>query len=665
MCHGTSGLCFRIGHSRPRGLANVPSGTPHRTDRTSRLKGGRGFVPEVEGMFRGFASLAIVKGSGPHLGDDQPNRLAWHRRRMPRNDESNQARVDERTMDINAGIVDQRVRKLVDEYEALLAARGRDTEDRRRSNAFTLLCLMTQLDLPQDMAFPCLTDGGQDGGIDAIHVQEASEDEIHISIFQAKYSKSLEGNKAYPSGEIPKIIESLQTIFDPDKPLAQLQDVEARVEEIRSFIRDGAIPYVRVFLCNNGPTWGPDGEARIEAAGLNHDQVTWSHVNHDRIVELLRGRTPIHETLALEGAALFDDFQFRRVMVGRISAGEIAGLMERHGDKLLERNIRRYLGMRNRVNASIRETLRSGDERPNFYFYNNGITATCTKFTHNKLQSGSYHVRVEGLQIINGGQTCKTIQAAARNGSTDLLYEASLLVRLYQLDEAEQDMVAKITYATNHQSPIDLRDLRANDPIQQALEKDLAELGYTYRRKREEGSGGPQVITSTEAAEAVLAVLRKQPHRARFASRKLFDQYYARIFTRGLNGSEVVFATTMLREAEAFCRSSATARFPFLPYASHYLAMLTGHMILMKKEYRQSGIDHRNVQEVLTSCRAAEEHGILEDGCKLIGYSLGRFGIDHESSRQSLAAQFRRADLICPVLNEIEAFLRAHESDSK
>ena len=39
-------------------------------------------------------------------------------------------------MNINAGIVDQHVRKIVDTHGSLLAGRGRDTEERRRSNAF-------------------------------------------------------------------------------------------------------------------------------------------------------------------------------------------------------------------------------------------------------------------------------------------------------------------------------------------------------------------------------------------------------------------------------------------------------------------------------------------------------------------------------------------------
>ena len=55
----------------------------------------------------------------------------------------------------------------------------------------------------------------------------------------------------------------------------------------------------------------------------------------------------------------------------------------------------------------------------NFYFFNNGITMICRKFRHNALQGESYQLKVEGIQIINGGQTCKTIQQTVNDSTQD------------------------------------------------------------------------------------------------------------------------------------------------------------------------------------------------------------------------------------------------------
>jgi hypothetical protein len=148
----------------------------------------------------------------------------------------------------------------------------------------------------------------------------------------------------------------------------------------------------------------------------------------------------------------------------------------------------------NRVNEGIRSTLLNADERKNFYFYNNGITLTCAKFDYNALQQGDHQVRIDHLQIINGGQTCNTLLRVLRDLPDDQranLDRAFVLVRLYQLPEAEDSLVQNITFATNSQNPVDLRDLRANDPIQVRLETDIKQLGYQYRRKRVDGPTRP------------------------------------------------------------------------------------------------------------------------------------------------------------------------------
>jgi len=83
------------------------------------------------------------------------------------------------------------------------------------------------------------------------------------------------------------------------------------------------------------------------------------------------------------------------------------------------------------VNQGIRHTL-TGNEKSHFYFYNNGITLTCGNFSYNALQDGDYQVRVDNLQIINGGQTCMTIfKTLQETSSQHQDGEAYVLLRLY------------------------------------------------------------------------------------------------------------------------------------------------------------------------------------------------------------------------------------------
>ncbi len=223
-------------------------------------------------------------------------------------------------------------------------------------------------------------------------------------------------------------------------------------------IRDGFIPQVRSIACNNGLNWNTAAEEAIARASFG-DQVTWEHVNHTSLVKILQASKPVTDSLRLSGKAIVEDMDFSRILVGRVSVTEIAELISRHGERLLERNIRRYLGLQgNRVNEAIRRTLESA-ERGNFYFYNNGITLTCDKFAYNALQEGDFQVKVDNLQIINGGQTCMTIFQTMRQLTLfpDPV-EAYVLLRLYQLPSDNEDLVQRITFATNSQNPVDLRD---------------------------------------------------------------------------------------------------------------------------------------------------------------------------------------------------------------
>ena len=99
-------------------------------------------------------------------------------------------------MNINVGIVDQRVRKLVEDLSSEFENRLniRKDEDKRRSAAFVFLSVKTVLDLPDDEALDCLTEGGNDFGIDALHIGDVEEGEFPVTLFQGKYKRKLLGD---------------------------------------------------------------------------------------------------------------------------------------------------------------------------------------------------------------------------------------------------------------------------------------------------------------------------------------------------------------------------------------------------------------------------------------------------------------------------------------
>lgn len=550
-------------------------------------------------------------------------------------------------MNINISIIDQRLVSVSKDIRQKASEELRITDEGRlKSLAFVYLCVKTILDLDGDDVFDCLTEGGGDFGVDAIHISEEYDGEFTVSLFQAKYKNNLEGNSNFPEEGIKSLINAINYLFNPAAKLEHInQRLLVKVEEARSLIRDGYIPQVRIIACNNGLKWNLSAQEAIDRAEFG-DQVTWEYVNHERLVKILQASKPVKDTLQLSGKAIVEDMEFSRVLLGRISVTEIATLIERHGERLLERNIRRYLGLQgNRVNEGIRHTLTS-DEKNNFYFYNNGVTLICDSFSYNALQDGDYKVRVENLQIINGGQTCMTIFKTLRE--PDLINknaQAFVLLRLYQLPRENEGLVQRITYATNSQNPVDLKDLRANDERQKILEKDIEQLGFNYRPKRSNTPTRSADITSGVAAEAVLSVWRRKPHQAKFFSREHFGKLYDTIFTDQLNGAQIVIAVQLYRIAENRRKRPESTDPDFVRYASCFIAMQMGQKLLADMKVQMKDISHQNFQSAQMLIDQNGEsyfNASLQD----IKQALQDLYGEQEISLQQLSATFRRGDLI-------------------
>lgn len=556
-------------------------------------------------------------------------------------------------MNLNASIIDQRLTGVQTE----IAQWAHDelnviAPDRLKSLAFIYLCVKTMLDLDAQEAFDCITDGSGDFGVDAMQVSEEVDGEFNVTLFQAKYKTKLDADSNFPEHGIHALVNAIRHIFDPSAELGAIQPrLQAKVDQARSMVRDGFIPRVRGIACNNGLKWNEQAQTVIDRVEFG-DQVSWEHVNHDVLVGILRGPKQVDGLLRLVGKANVEDMNFSRVCVGRIPVIEVAELMRLHGERLLERNIRRYLGLHgNRVNEGIRDTLRSS-EPENFYFFNNGLTLICDTFRYNGLQGANYQVQADNLQIVNGAQTCMTIyKTLAEMGQRGerLPAEASVLVRLYELPKGKEDVVLRITQATNSQNPVDLKDLRSNDRIQQQLEDSIKALGYQYRRKRVDSPTRATDITASAAAEALLAVWRRAPHQAKFLTREHFGKLYAQIFPSEVNGAQVVLAVLLYRIAENHRRRPTDADPTLVRYASCFIAMRMGQRLLHELEQSLQTLNHQTftaAKKLVDDRGETYFRGAVLDVEMALKDLYGQKGV----STLQLSATFRRGDLIQKLL---------------
>ena len=242
-------------------------------------------------------------------------------------------------MDIAKQIIDQRVNKILEDNPDLFA---NDDPERRRSKGFLLLGVAAYLDIDISEAEQFITDGGQDGGFDAAYLVEAQDSQLNVVLFQSKYTRNLEKDSHFPANAVEKAVNTVRCVFDPAANIELNPKSRKKVDEIRSFILDGQIPYVTFVMLNNGLPWKQDGQNYIDHAFRGQEQVRFTHFCHTDIIGYIRRTEPIDTQLLLSGKGIQEDFNYKRVILGRISVKEIYELMDRFGDRLLEKNIRRY-----------------------------------------------------------------------------------------------------------------------------------------------------------------------------------------------------------------------------------------------------------------------------------------------------------------------------------
>ena len=277
----------------------------------------------------------------------------------------------------------------------------------------------------------------------------------------------------------------------------------------------------------------------------------------------------------------------------------------------------------------------------------------CSKFLHNGFTSSDLNVKVEDLQIINGGQSCKTIQHTVTQNPTIDYSKSYVLVRLYELDKDDEQLITDITIATNSQNPVDLRDLRANDSIQKKMEIAISDLGYIYKRKKEISSQTGDTIASSVAAEAIFTIWREAPHVAKYKKDELFGKFYDKVFN-DLNASQLILAVLIFRYCDNQRRKEPLILLhPHLPYSNYILSMMIGKMILSLNKIKLEQLTHKNI-ETIKLFFDTEKDNLYQKANTFLVAVLKKDDNDYPNLElRKFASIFRRGEIVAEVLKKI------------
>jgi len=200
--------------------------------------------------------------------------------------------------------------------------------------------------------------------------------------------------------------------------------------------------------------------------------------------------------------------------------------------QVLYDNVRGFMG-KTKYNRNIEQSLDSEPKR--FFFYNNGITIIADDISKEDTNMNTkVKFKIKNIQVLNGGQTLRTIHNYNTNNRanlTETLSTAQVLVKFLKVTSDE--LKGNIAEFTNSQNSISMRDLRSLRIEQIQLEEFLGNNGILYERKRGD-VGTPKATYKTslglDLMGQILLSLEGFPEQVSNKKREIFAGYYNRLF---------------------------------------------------------------------------------------------------------------------------------------
>ncbi len=238
----------------------------------------------------------------------------------------------------------------------------------------------------------------------------------------------------------------------------------------------------------------------------------------------------------------------------RQSSGDYSKLQDQELEMtLLFDNVRGYLGEKTKFNKNIINTLKN--EPNKFFMFNNGLTITAknikARYVNGKKR---FECDIEGFQIVNGGQTLRTIYEFCKSYyDEEKLVNAEILIRLFQT-ESDIQLTNNIAEYTNSQNAISSKDLKSISNLQIKLETFLRTKDILYVRKTGDigyNNKEYKYRISMEKVAQILYTYNGFPDRATNQKKALFEKYYDEIFYESLDFDEVVRLVNSYFEIES------------------------------------------------------------------------------------------------------------------
>ena len=424
--------------------------------------------------------------------------------------------------------------------------------------------LVASIGIPQDQAFERFVhslvtgqsvhsldpadwvDGSQDKQIDLISIEE-EDDEAEVFIISAKFTEG------FSSNAIILMRNGLGWMLNrPRTEVAAISNEAFRdkILEVRSVLSGIGPSNVRVrcYFATNGLASALSAEYQQEVSGIlaEYDngtfaEFTFETLGADELVGLINRTERRNRSIDADVPIRYDantpsliryQTQGLKVIICTATARDIANLVIGDpGGALFDSNIRRFLGKGRAVNADILKTATEAASSYLFWFLNNGVTIVCDSCDP-VTDPDNPMVKITNLQIVNGCQTATALAHAVRDGT--LRPDTRVLLKIFET--TDPTLASRIVLTTNNQNRISTRDLKANDAVQQDMQRRFERYNLLYEHKVNQYAtttltAGQRIVSNEDVGQAFLAIALKKPGDARRRKYKVWTDNYGDIFS--------------------------------------------------------------------------------------------------------------------------------------
>lgn len=241
---------------------------------------------------------------------------------------------------------------------------------------------------------------------------------------------------------------------------------------VRTLSREGkAFDRINVFYLSNGVA--NQQKEKFEIKGLEYQTFylhVWDISRLYRLSENTGNREPVQINLGefmnsdgIECLKVPHLNELYECYLAILPGSLLAALYGEYSSRLLESNVRAFLGQNGKFNKGIKETIRDKPEM--FLPYNNGISATAATVETMLKEGRMLITRLNDFQIVNGGQTTASLFHTKKNLKEADLDKVFVQMKLTVIrDEREKnEEVPNIARFANSQNKISELDLSSNN----------------------------------------------------------------------------------------------------------------------------------------------------------------------------------------------------------